>query len=175
MSTSEQSFTEYVVNPMTGRMIKRSGRVYKKWRRAHPDQPDLEVISVPTTTRVRVPQFGTAPVVAAAQDSKTTPQEHAATHELHDWSSVPQQVVASATVPPTRHMLPTSRLPGNLSITEHLPQPMDHVDVHQHERHVDRWVQEWLREHGSDLLMNFNDPHVDFLQASLDKLGVHEL
>ena len=73
--------SEYVINPETGRTIRKSGQAYKRWRRAHPTAPEpltvnpnhsrrgvhnLPVIDTPTTQPSR----------CATSESRSTPRVH---------------------------------------------------------------------------------------------------
>ena len=36
--------SEFVVNPDTGRVIRKNGKAYKRWRRAHPQEPEPPIV-----------------------------------------------------------------------------------------------------------------------------------
>ena len=256
--------TEYVINPSTGRVIKRGGRVYKKWRSANPHLPDLEVISVQrpaslASTHAKQPDVivkRTTPehdsdsalvvpsFVRSAQPPWTGSNAHVRRASRHD---EPPCLVDSSTRndtasivyterdavhgEPTRrvdtancvdlspsaytpressHDDPPSRVDMAPRVTEVMELPReqpesrrpdagDHDrhaafsrpneapelkhetapaietgDAHQHERMIDRTVHGWLQDHGPDLLRDFNDPHVDFLQCLFDRIQMVE-
>ena len=97
--------SQYVVNPLTGRTIRKEGRAYKRWRRAHPTEPE-------------------PPVVVDNPRLRWTPPVH---HErTPSTSSYPTPVTMNSSCPrtfPTEDPNPFSRSPPETNLSCMLEDP----------------------------------------------------
>jgi len=108
---------EFVVNPETGRVIRKDGQVYRRWRRAHPTAP--EPPTVPPNHRRGVSrhpaidthhhhQHVTAPIHPARRDSRRTSRDRVRCSDQSDpyYQPAPLEERFSPQTSPRTHRYP---------------------------------------------------------------------
>ena len=181
--------SEYVINPATGRIVRKGGRAYNRWRRAHPLEEEPQVVPAPNHVR-------------RVRTTNHTPRQ-VRSASVSRWSPSPASYLAccSTASAPTPVRKPKPALERRLSgppplsrcdawgeemfhayrpnpqapNTEHAwPEKQAHDTVSEDSVRSHDTIMDLLQDQGRDLLDAYNDPNVDFMQVLAKAYGLQD-
>ena len=165
---------QYVINPDTGRLIRRGGATHRRWKRCHLDAPVLEpvplhmltprlqqrVLNIPPPL-VRYP----TPVLRADRPHYPTATRSAAfASEFPTW---PQRFVSQPFMS-NNNAYSCGDLDSKMDDPEGVNERTPLVD-----ENADMLVDEVLTHHGPQLLDAYQNPDVDFMDTLAEAFGMN--
>ena len=172
---------EYVLNPLTNRVIRKGGKVYNRWRRTHPNEPEPPVISMHpwSITPPNSPVVASQPSRSYHDDDNVAPRSRSwdryDTHtQPHDLSG--KDPARSLSPPPLRraNALGEEGFRAQYGIPFAATEPALRPPMKSPRKLQDSGVvEDLLRTRGPDLLRAYHDPNVDFMDELANAFGVH--
>jgi len=170
---------QFVINPETGRIIQKNGATYRRWKRRHPETPDLAPLPSRLLPPRLVPQvrYGVGSLRHPSAMPPCRPPAPGPRHLPGRSHSLPATFIPSP--PPPLEKPVGSWTRRNAWGPDDLEALLKESETHSTDpgaisgdHDSDVMVDEILEQEGPSLLQAYQDPQVDFMDTLAETFGM---